>query len=167
MTFAFCSTEMLAPEFVLLTGRSFHAPCGSPSGRMLVHWDDVGAQTRAAGEIAADWQDLGSAAGSRELGLRRVRIHPGRRGMTVHRHHAEEELFYVLGGTGLVWRAGVTHEVRAGDVLLEPAAGPAHALIAGEDGLDVLAFGPRLTAEVGEVPRPGLVRVGLAFLEGG
>src|SRR3954454_14426222 len=66
MTFAFCSTEMLAPEFVLLTGRSFHAPSGSPSGCMRLLYvsgkGGVGKSTVAAA--------LGLAAARR--GLRTV-----------------------------------------------------------------------------------------------
>ena len=45
-----------------------------------------------------------------------------------HDHGAEEEIFYVLAGSGLSWRAGETHEVRAGRLPRLPAGrGRAHA----------------------------------------
>ena len=132
---------------------------------MIAHWDDVPWSEVESGDIHADGQDLGRAAGTVGVGLRRARIRPGRRATTVHRHHAEEELYHVLGGTGLVWRDGTTHEVRAGDAILERPQGPGHTLFAGDDGLDVLAFGPRLAAEVGELPRAGVARIGAAWFE--
>ncbi len=52
------------------------------------------------------------------VGLNRLRFEPGRRPTPAHDHGAEEEIFYVLAGSGLSWRAGETHEVRAGDCLV-------------------------------------------------
>jgi len=132
---------------------------------VIAHWDEVPWTELEAGDMHADVQDLGRAAGTVGVGLRRMRIRPHRRATTVHRHSAEEELYYVLGGSGLVWRDGETHEVAAGDVILEPPAAAAHTLVGGEEGLDVLAFGPRLAAEVGEVPRAGIARIGATWFE--
>src|SRR4051812_15579111 len=132
---------------------------------VIAHWDDVPWAELEAGDMRADVQDLGRAAGTVGVGLRRARAHPGRRSATVHRHSAEEELYYVLGGSGLAWRDGETHEVGAGDVILEPPAAAAHTLVGGEQGLDVLAFGPRLPVEVGEVPRAGIARIGATWVE--
>jgi uncharacterized cupin superfamily protein len=134
---------------------------------VIAHWDEVPWTELQAGDVHADAQDLGRAAGTVGVGLRRARIRPGRRATTVHRHSAEEELYYVLGGSGLAWRDGETHEVRAGDVILEPPAAAAHTLVGGEEGLDVLAFGPRLPAEVGELPRAGIARIGGTWFETG
>jgi uncharacterized cupin superfamily protein len=54
----------------------------------------------------------------------------------------------VLAGSGLSWQNGVTYAVGAGDCLVHRARTEAHTLRAGDDGLDLLAFGPR--------PRPGI-----------
>ena len=100
----------------------------------LAHWDDVVAERGAVegADIDALWQNLGHAAGSVGVGLNRLRFEPGRRSTPAHDDGAEEEIFYVLAGSGLSWRAGETHEVRAGDCLVDRPAAGAHTLIAGE-----------------------------------
>ncbi len=65
---------------------------------------------------------------------------PGERAMPVHVHADEEELFYVLGGSGLSWQAGRVYRVGAGDCIVHRAGGEAHTIVAGDDGLEVLAF---------------------------
>ena len=44
-------------------------------------------------------RDLGTAAGTRTLGVWHERLQPGRRTSFTHAHSAEEELVYVLTGT--------------------------------------------------------------------
>ena len=92
----------------------------------LTHSDDTpsGRYEVKGSDIDALWQDLGRAAGSVEVGLCRIRIEAGKRPTPAHDHGAEEEIFYVLSGSGLSWRAGETHEVRPGDCLVyRPDAG--------------------------------------------
>jgi uncharacterized cupin superfamily protein len=128
----------------------------------LIHSDDTAfAHHEVKGsDIDALWQDLGRAAGSVDVGLNRIRIEPGRRPTPAHEHGAEEEIFYVLAGSGLSWRAGETHEVRAGDCLVyRPDAG-AHTVIGGDAPLDVLAFGERRPAELAHLPRAGVLWAG-------
>jgi uncharacterized cupin superfamily protein len=122
----------------------------------LIHWDHVEAVEADRGPLRGRWRRLGEAAGSVTVGLRRIEVHPGSRSTPVHVHGAEEEIFFVLGGSGLSWQNGSTHEVRAGDCLVHPAGGPAHTLIAGDEGLDVLAFGTRVPSEAGVLPRAGV-----------
>ena len=70
----------------------------------------------------------------------------------------------MLAGSGLSWRAGETHEVRAGDCLVyRPDAG-AHTLIAGDEPLDVLAFGERRPAELAHLPRAGVLWAGPSWV---
>ena len=132
----------------------------------LVHFDDVPFehQTAEGSDIDALWQQLGRAAGSVNVGLNRLRFEPGRRPTPAHDHGAEEEIFYVLAGSGLSWRAGETHEVRAGDCLVyRPDAG-AHTLIAGDEPMDVLAFGERRPAELCHLPRAAVLWAGPAWV---
>jgi uncharacterized cupin superfamily protein len=103
--------------------------------------------------MGADWHMLGAAAGSDRIGLRRIRISSGKQSTPVHAHFGEEEMFYVLGGSGWSWQENGVYEVASGDVILHPAGGPAHTLVAGEDGLDVLAFGDNLRHEAVRFPR--------------
>ena len=79
------------------------------------------ATTAEGSDIDALWQNLGRAAGSVDVGLNRLRFEPGKRPTPAHDHGAEEEIFYVLAGSGLSWRAGETHEVRAGRLPRLPA----------------------------------------------
>jgi uncharacterized cupin superfamily protein len=66
---------------------------------------------------------------------------PHERVMPVHVHADEEEIFYVLGGSGVSWQAGRTYPVSTGDCVVYAAGGDPHTVVAGEGGLDVLAFG--------------------------
>jgi uncharacterized cupin superfamily protein len=120
------------------------------------HWDDVPARRREAGPIAGTWRALGSAAGSVGVGLNRIEIPEGKMSTPVHVHRREEEIVYVLGGEGRVWQDGATSELRPGDVVVFPVSGPAHTLVGGPGGLDVLVFGPRLSGEAAFLPRVGV-----------
>ena len=97
--------------------------------------------------------DLGRAASTRRVGLRRYQLESGDRPTPPHAHGAEEEIFYVLAGSGLSWQDAQTFEVRAGDCIVHLAAWEVHTIVAGEEGLDVLAFGQRIPVEVGYLPR--------------
>jgi uncharacterized cupin superfamily protein len=128
----------------------------------LVHSDDVRSERQAVegSDIEAHWQQLGRAAGSVDVGLNRLRFEPGKRPTPAHDHGAEEEIFYVLGGRGLSWRAGHAHEVSEGDCLVYLPSQGAHTLIAGERPMDVLAFGERRPAEICHLPRAGVAWAG-------
>jgi uncharacterized cupin superfamily protein len=126
----------------------------------LCHWDDVERDRRDVGEMRSWWRDLGGAAGSTAVGVQRVAVDPGARIGPVHVHGAEEEIFFVLGGTGLAWIDGAVHEIGPRDTIVYVAGGPAHTLIAGDDGLDVLCFGENADPPLVHLPRAGVLRRG-------
>ena len=105
--------------------------------------------------VECTWTNLGAAADSVGIGLRRIEIPPGKRPTPPHNHAGEEEIFYVLGGDGLAWLDGVTHEVGTGDCIVHLPGAHAHTLRAGPAGLDVLVLGERRPAELCELPRTG------------
>lgn len=107
---------------------------------MPAHWDEVEWSRIDRGPLQSDRQRLGAAAGSVRAGLSRYRMGPHERAMPVHVHADEEEIFYVLGGSGVSWQAGGTYPVSAGDCVVYRARGEPHTMVAGEAGLDVLAF---------------------------
>src|SRR3954471_15925298 len=127
---------------------------------MLCHWDVVERDRRDVGEMRSWWRDLGEAAGSTAIGLQRVEVDPGARIGPVHVHGAEEEIFFVLGGSGLAWIDGAVHEIGPRDTIVYVAGGAAHTLIAGHDGLDVLCFGENADPPLVHLPRAGVLRRG-------
>ena len=129
-------------------------------------WDAVEGSRRTFGHIDATWFDLGRAAGSRTVGVRRLQVEPGAWSTPAHRESAEEEIFYVLGGDGVSWQDGRVCAVRAGDCLVHLAGAEVHSLRAGADGLDVLAFGER--ADAGTLlPRAGVAWIAGSWTEAG
>ena len=117
------------------------------------HWDDAPSARFDVGPMGADWDLLGTAAGCDRIGLRRIRVWPGKQSTPVHAHFGEEEMFYVLRGSGWSWQEGGAYEIGPGDVILHPHGGPAHTIVAGDDGIDVLAFGDNLRHEAVRFPR--------------
>lgn len=134
---------------------------------LVVNWENVPARAVEVGPIAADWSNLGEAAGTVDTGLRRIQIAPGKRSTPVHTHAAEEEVFFVLAGTGLSYQGGNTYAVRQGDCLVHLPRGKAHTLIAGDDGLDVLAFSDRRSPETAFLPRAGVSWLGPTWVKAG
>jgi uncharacterized cupin superfamily protein len=133
---------------------------------VISHWDDVEAVRREKGPMAATWQRLGDAAGAKGIGVNRVRVEPGRLPTPPHSHGLSEELFFVLGGSGLSWQDGAVCEVRAGDTIVHLADREEHTLRAGPDGLDYLVFGTRHPVEFGWLPRSRALRFGFVWTEG-
>ena len=132
----------------------------------LAHWDDVEQYRRAKGEMDATWQRLGEAAGTKDVGVNRVRVAPGKLPTPPHSHGASEEVFYVLSGSGLAWQDEQVHEVRPGDCVIQRANELEHTFVAGPDGLEYLVFGTRHPTEFGWLPRSGAVRFGWPWVEG-
>jgi uncharacterized cupin superfamily protein len=130
------------------------------------HWDEVEQHRRAKGEMDATWQFLGRAAGAQGVGLNRVRVAPGRLPTPPHSHGASEELYFVLGGSGLAWQDEQVHEVRAGDCVVHRADEHEHTFVAGPDGLDYLVFGTNHPTELGWLPRSRAVRFGWPWVQG-
>jgi len=127
---------------------------------MLCHLDEVPERFIESGPLRAHVLDAGAASGTVEIGARRWRIPPGAQSNPAHVHDAEEELCFVVAGSGLSWQDGTTYEIRAGDALLHRPRGAAHCLVAGDEGMTAFVFGERRPAEVGRIPRAGLARVG-------
>ena len=132
---------------------------------MISHWDEARTWRGERGHIAGTWSSL-TGRNSRTVGLKRIQVDPGMWSTPLHLEGAEEEIFYVLGGSGVSvqWEGEgdpVGYEIRAGDVLLHRALENAHTLRAGPDGLDVLAFGQRSYAEgITWLPRAGVAWLG-------
>jgi uncharacterized cupin superfamily protein len=133
---------------------------------VLAHWEEVEPRRAEKGPMAAAWQRLGDAAGAKGFGLNRVRVDPGRLPTPPHSHGLSEEIFHVLGGSGLLWQDESVCEVRAGDTIVQTANHYEHTFKGGPEGLDYLVFGTRHPVEYGWLPRSRAVRLSWPWVEG-
>lgn len=88
-----------------------------------------------------DWQHgdkysarIGSFArsiGLQKLGCMLTVVPPGKAAFPYHVHHANDEMFVILQGTGEYRFGGNTYPLKAGDVVSAPAGGPefAHQIV--------------------------------------
>jgi uncharacterized cupin superfamily protein len=124
----------------------------------LAHWDEVEGMRRDVGDMRATFRRLGAAAGASVVGVARIDVDPGCRAGPVHVHGSEEEIFFVLDGSGLAWIDGAVHDIGRHDTIVYLANGPEHTVIAGPEGLSVLAFGENHNPILTRLPRAGLGR---------
>lgn len=123
----------------------------------LVHWDDVEPRRLERGHLAGSWRMLGHAAGTVGVTVNRIEVDPNR--WSTPAHVESEEIFFVLGGSGLSWQDDEVYEIREGDCIVHRAGQEEHTLRAGDGGLDVLAFG-----QLNDVITPHLPRAGVSWL---
>ncbi len=106
----------------------------------VVNRADVEPLEVAEGDIRFTRRRLGAAAGTARIGASVYEVAPGARQMPVHVHGDEEEIFFVLGGDGLSWQRRAACVVTAGDTIVHVPGGDPHTFLAGDDGLELLAF---------------------------
>ena len=137
---------------------------------MISHWDEVETSRKKRGHIAGSWQSL-TGQSSQAVGVKRIRVDPGMWSTPLHLEGSEEEIFYVLAGSGVSVQSDGDdiegYEVRAGDCLVHLALENAHTLRAGPDGLDVLAFGQRHYAANTLLPNAGVSWLGPTWVLAG
>ena len=133
--------------------------------RAVAHWDDAPTESEDLGTIGGTYTWLGEAVGSRRLGATRSQVLPGH--AATPQHAEDEEVFYVLGGSGWSVQEDGCFAITEGDVVYYGAWEPAHTVVAGDGGLDVIAMGT-VEGHVGvtRFPRIDRVRVG-GVLAGG
>jgi len=137
---------------------------------VITHWDELESTRRERGHIAGDWTSL-SGRHSDVVGVQRIRVDPEKWATPLHLEGCEEEIFFVLSGSGVSAQdAGDGLEqfaVGPGDCLVHRALEHAHTLQAGADGIEVLAFGQRSYAANTLLPRAGVSWLGPTWvLEG-
>jgi len=101
-------------------------------------------------------------AGDGKLGARLVVVPPGKSAWPFHCHHANEEMFIILNGTGTLRFALERHALRAGDVVMCPSGGPetAHQIVNDSTAeLRYLAISTMTHPDVAEYPDSNKVGV--------
>ena len=112
----------------------------------------------AAEKFDARMGYIGPRIGARKLGYNVTAVPPGKRAFPFHNHRVNEEMFFVLQGTGEVRIGADTYPIRVGDVIACPAGGPetAHQIVnTGTEELRYLAVSTKLSPEVAEYPDSG------------
>lgn len=97
---------------------------------------------------------LGTGTAASKLGASVDTVPPGKRSCPYHFHHAQEEMFVVLEGSGTLRVAGEMLPIRAGDVVFIPP-GPQypHQIInTSEQALKYLSISTRESPEICEYP---------------
>jgi uncharacterized cupin superfamily protein len=120
---------------------------------VIVNRADIAEQEVSEGDISFARRRLAAAAGSRRIGASVYVVAPGARQMPVHVHGDEEEIFFVLAGGGLSWEKGDAHPVRAGDTIVHHPNGKPHTFLAGDEGLELLAFASGSDTSITFLPR--------------
>jgi uncharacterized cupin superfamily protein len=103
---------------------------------------------------------IGPRVGARDLGYSYDIVPPGKRSCPFHSHHAEEEMFFVVKGTGTLRYGNDTRKIRAGDVICCPVGGPetAHQIVNDSDAdLAYISVSTMMPAEVCEYPDSGKI----------
>lgn len=100
---------------------------------------------------------LARGTAARKLGASIDVLPPGKRGCPYHLHHAQEEMFVVLAGTGTLRVAGEMLPIKAGDVIFIPP-GPEypHQIVNTSNApLKYLSVSTMETPEICEYPDSG------------
>ncbi len=99
--------------------------------------------------------EIATCIGARKLGYNLTAVPPGKRAFPFHNHRVNEEMFFVLEGSGEVRIGNEHHAIRQGDFIACPPGGPetAHQIInTGEAELKYLAISTLLYPEICDYP---------------
>lgn len=113
---------------------------------------------------------LGPLLGAKDLGCSYDVVPPGKRACPFHSHRAEEEMFFIVRGSGTLRYGSESRRIRAGDVICCPTGGPetAHQIINDTDAeLAYLSISTMHKVEICEYPdsnKLGLFSEGLRHL---
>ncbi len=147
-------------------------------GKPVINIADVELQPRppayAATGTAAERYDarmgvIAPLIGAQKLGYNITAVPPGKRAFPPHNHRMNEEMFFVLEGTGEVQIGDAVYPIRQGDIVALPPGGrdSAHVVTnSGEIELKYLAVSTRIYPEICEYPVTGKFGVMAEFPAG-
>ena len=103
---------------------------------------------------------ISARIGAGRLGYNVTAVPPGKRAFPMHNHHANEEMFFILSGSGELRMGEERCTLRAGDFIACPPGGKelAHQILnTGTEELRYLAVSTMVYPEVVEYPDSGKV----------
>lgn len=124
----------------------------------FINIDELEYKSFGKGEkFQADRARVSPRIGAKMLGYAVIRLRPGKRAWPYHAHHAIEEMFYILSGTGTLRHAGEEFPIRAGDFICSPAdpEQPHQIVNTSDDELTYLALGNEAKTDVMLYPDSG------------
>ena len=98
----------------------------------VVNLDDLALEHFAKGDaFESRSARIGPMLGAKDLGYSFDIVPPGKRSCPFHSHRGEEEMFFIVRGTGTLRYGDETRKIRAGDVICCPTGGPetAHQIV--------------------------------------
>ena len=132
--------------------------------RDILNLVDIPTRTFHSGpRFEAALGDIDGALGTSQIGATLHVVPAGKTAWPFHRHHGNDELFYVVAGEG-TYRVGERKlAIKAGDLIGAPAGGEAHQIINSSGGeLRYIAFADHGRADVVEYPDSGQVSMSIA-----
>jgi uncharacterized cupin superfamily protein len=105
--------------------------------------------------FAAKFGLVSRKIGARGLGYNLTVVPAGKRAFPFHSHRVNDEMFFVIEGSGEIRIGEETHPIAQGDIIACPPGGPetAHQIINNSDAeLRYLAVSTTLSPEVAEYP---------------
>jgi uncharacterized cupin superfamily protein len=122
----------------------------------VVNLDELKLEHFEKGEkFESDAVRIGPLLGAKDLGYSYDVVPPGKCSCPFHSHRGEEEMFFVVKGTGMLRYGAETRRIRAGDVICCPTGGPetAHQIVNDSDApLTYLSISTMMPTEVCEYP---------------
>lgn len=121
----------------------------------LINLDELELEHSASGSFEQKYGLIAEKIGARKLGYNLTIVPPGKKSVPFHNHHNNEEMFFILEGTGTLRFGAGEHAVRENDVIACPPGGPevAHQFInTGKVDLKYLAVSTMESVEVAEFP---------------
>ena len=125
----------------------------------VVNLDELKLEDFAKGDkFASRGVRVGPLLGARDLGYSYDIVPPGKRACPFHSHRSQEEMFFIVAGSGTLRYGAETRKIRAGDIICCPVGGPetAHQIVnTGSVELRYLAVSTKLSPDITEYPESG------------
>lgn len=115
------------------------------------------------------FQSVGRLIGAQKLGYGVSIVPPNKRACPFHNHHVNEEMFFIIEGSGTYRFGDAEYEVKAGDLLAAPAGGieTAHQIInTGKTDLKYLSVSTMQDPDICEYPDSGKINIMVGAIDG-